>query len=197
MEAGRVVALNAYARSATERMVHPIARGLVRLGATPNWLTTIGLVLTAVGAAVVLQGRPGAGAVVLAVGAATDAFDGAVARLRHSESMLGAFYDSVSDRVSDAILFATAAWLVRGSAWLFAVAMVALTAALVTSYMRAKAESLGWNATVGLVERPERVMILIPAIGLGVLGPALLLLAIGGLVTVAQRGRAVLRQAGG
>ncbi len=190
------MALNAYARSTTDRLVLPVARRLVRIGATPNWVTTAGLLLTTVGAAVVLAGRPILGGCVMALGVITDAFDGAVARLRHSESMIGAFYDSVADRASDAVLFSTAAWLVRDNPWLFGVAMLALAAALVTSYMRAKAESLGWNATVGLVERPERVILLVPGIGLGLLELALPLLAAGGVVTIVQRARAVLAQAG-
>jgi CDP-diacylglycerol--glycerol-3-phosphate 3-phosphatidyltransferase len=131
----------------------------------------------------------------MAFGVATDAFDGAVARLTQRASLLGSFYDSVADRVSDALLFATAAWLVRDDGMLFAVAMIAWTAAFTTSYMRAKAESLNWDATVGLVERPERVIILITAIGLDLLWLALPVLALGGLVTVAQRGRAVIGQA--
>lgn len=189
------MALNAYARSATDRVVVPIARGLVRLGATPNWVTTAGLVATAAGCAVVLAGAPKTGALIMTAGALTDAFDGAVARERGMTSALGSFYDSVSDRVSDALLFSTAAWLVRDDALLFGLAMVALAAAFTTSYMRAKAESLGWNATVGLVERPERLIILVPGIGLGLLWLSLPLLVVGGGLTVAQRGRAVLRQA--
>ena len=188
--------LNANARTTTDRVVLPLARVLVRLGATPNWVTTTGLALTVVGAAVVLLGAPFAGGWVLAFGAATDAFDGAVARLRHSESMIGAFYDSVADRAADAVLLSVAAWLVRATPWLFATAMVALASALITSYMRAKAESLGWSATVGVIERPERVMLVIPGIALGGLWLVLPVLAIGGVVTVGQRGVAVLRQAG-
>lgn len=190
------MALNAYARSATDRLVVPIARWLVGLGATPNWITTAGLVGTAAGCAIVLAGAPVPGGIVMAVAVLTDAFDGAVARERGTSSPLGAFYDSVADRVSDALLFSTAAWLVRDAPLLFGLAMIALAAAFTTSYIRAKAESLGWNATVGLVERPERVIILIPGIGLGLLWLALPLLAAGGCLTVAQRGRTVLRQAG-
>lgn len=191
------MALNAYARTATDRLIVPMARTLVRVGATPNWITTAGLLLTAVGAGIVLSGQHFWGGWVITFGVLTDAFDGAVARLRQCDTTLGSFYDSVADRVSDAILFATAAWLVTDRPLLFAVAMVALAAALVTSYMRAKAESLGWNATVGLVERPERVIILVPAMSLDWLAVGLPLLAVGGLITVAQRARAVLQQARG
>jgi len=188
------VALNAYARSATDRVVLPIARALVRAGATANWLTFAGVVGTVLGTAVVLSGRAVLGALVLVVACAVDAFDGSVARLRGSSSAFGAFYDSVADRISDAVIFGGVAWLVRDDPLSFTLAIVALSTALVTSYVRAKAESLGWDATVGLVERPERLILIIAGIGLGLVEVALWLLAIGGAVTIAQRFRAVLRQ---
>jgi len=188
------VAINAYARAVTDRLVVPIARGLVRIGVTPNWLTFFGLVTTLLGVVAVLRyGR--VGAFVLALGTATDAFDGSVARLRSSASRFGAFYDSVTDRVSDAAILGAAVWLVRDDPVLFGVAMVALAGAQLTSYVRAKAESLGWTATVGVIERPERMAIIVLGIGFDLLAPALWLLAIGSVVTVAQRLRAVLSQA--
>lgn len=187
--------LNAYARTATDRLVVPIGRQLVHLGATPNALTGFGLAATIAGAAVVVAGQPLIGACVLALATATDAFDGTVARLRGTVTELGAFYDSVSDRVSDIVLFGAALWLVRDDPLLFGVAVVALAGALLTSYIRAKAEALGWHATVGLLERAERVIILILGIGLGLLPLALWLLAVGGVVTVAQRLRVVVAQA--
>ena len=189
------MALNAYARTVTDRIVAPIARGLVRLGATPNWITFCGLLLSFAGVTVVLLGRPLAGAFVMAFGAVLDAFDGAVARLRGTSGPFGAFYDSVTDRVSDAAVFGAAAWLVRDDPLLFGVAIVAAGAAQLTSYIRAKAEALGWDATVGVIERAERVIILIAAIGLGFLPVALWILAIGGLITVVQRLRVVVQQA--
>jgi CDP-diacylglycerol--glycerol-3-phosphate 3-phosphatidyltransferase len=189
------VALNAYARTATDRVIVPVARTLVRLGVTANWLTFTGVAGTVLGTAVVLLGRPLTGAVVCAVSCLVDAFDGSVARLRGSVSAFGSFYDSVADRMSDAVIFGAAAWLVREDPVLFTLAIVALATALITSYIRAKAESLGWEATVGLVERPERLIIVLIGIGFDLLGPALWILAVGGVVTIAQRFRAVLRQA--
>lgn len=186
--------INAYARTATDRLVVPVARSLVRLGVTANWLTFAGMAGTLAGALVVAVVSPFWGGWVLALSTAVDAFDGAVARLRGSQSQFGSFYDSVADRVSDAALFGAAAWLVRDDPLLFVLAVVALAAAQITSYVRAKAESLGWNATVGLLERPERVLILIPSIALGFLPVGLWLLAVGGVVTIGQRFAAVLGQ---
>ncbi len=189
------MALNAYARTATDRLVLPVAKSLVRAGATPNWLTFAGLVVTLLGVAVVLAVGPAPGAVVLAFGTAVDAVDGSVARLRGSVSRFGSFYDSVTDRIADAAIFGAAAWLVREDPLLFGVAIVALAGAQVTSYIRAKAESLGWTATVGIIERPERVMIIVLAIFFGYLRVALWVLALGSIVTIVQRLRVVLRQA--
>lgn len=189
------MALNAYARAITDRIVVPIARGLVRVGATPNWLTFFGLVATCAGVVVVLWQHPLTGAAIMALGSVVDAFDGAVARLRGSSGPFGAFYDSVTDRISDTVVFGAAAWIVREDPVLFVVAIVAMGAAQVTPYIRAKAESLGYQATVGVIERAERMIILIAAIGLGFLPIALWVLAIGGLVTIVQRFRVVAQQA--
>lgn len=189
------MALNAYARTATDRVVTPIGRWLVHAGATPNGITTFGLIMTVFGAGVVVSGHPLPGACLLALAAVTDALDGTVARLRGTVTKLGAFYDSVADRASDVVLFGAAAWLVRDDPLLFALAIVALGGALITSYIRAKAEALGWQATVGLMERAERVIILILAIGFGFVPIALWILALGAVITIAQRLRAVMAQA--
>ena len=189
------MAINAYARAVTDRAVVPIAKGLVRLGATPDWLTFFGLVVTLAGVWVVLVGPDFWGAVIMAVGAITDAFDGTVARLRGSSGKWGSFYDSVTDRVSDGAILGAIAWLVRDDPLSFGVAIVAMVGAQLTSYIRAKAESLGWEATVGIIERPERMLIAISANGLGFREIALWALAIGSAVTIAQRLRVVLAQA--
>ena len=189
------MAINAYARAVTDRAVIPLAKGLVRMGATPDWLTFLGLLVTLAGVAIVLSGEAFWGAATMAVGAITDAFDGTVARLRGSSGTWGSFYDSVTDRVSDGAILGAAAWLVREDALAFGAAIVALVGAQLTSYIRAKAESLGWEATVGIIERPERMLIAISAIGLGFLEIALWVLVVGSAVTIGQRLRVVLVQA--
>ncbi|HWB72080.1 MAG TPA: CDP-alcohol phosphatidyltransferase family protein [Egibacteraceae bacterium] len=187
--------LNAHARALTDRVVIPVASSLVRLGVSANRVTFAGLAFTLAGVGVVLAGAPRAGAWVITFGVLTDALDGTVARLRGEESRLGAFFDSAADRVGDAAIFGAVAWLVRDDPLLFTLAVVALSGALITSYVRAKAESLGWRATVGLAERPERLLVVLPAIHFDLLAPGLWLLAVGSVVTVAQRTVAVCRQA--
>ena len=189
------MAVNAHFRSTTDKLVVPIARGMVALRLTPNAITTVGLVGVFIGVGVLLLGRPVLGGWILAAATVLDAFDGAVARLTNSASQMGAFYDSVADRVSDATIFAAAAWVARDEPLVFTGVMIAFATAMITSYIRAKAESLGWDATVGIIERPERMAIIIPAVGLGYLGLGAWLLAVGGLITIGQRLVTVYRQA--
>lgn len=190
------MAVNAHFRGVTDRIVLPFARALAAMRLTPNAITALGLIGTGAGMALLLLGRPLLGASVVAFAAILDAFDGAVARLTDTASEIGAFYDSVADRVSDAIIFGAALWVARDEPRTFSLLAVAFSAAMITSYIRAKAESLGYNATVGLVERPERIAILLLAVGLGFLEVGAWLLAVGGVITIAQRLHAVVGQAG-
>ncbi|MFO8074924.1 MAG: CDP-alcohol phosphatidyltransferase family protein [Egibacteraceae bacterium] len=187
--------LNAHARTLTDRLVQPVARALVRLGLTPNALTTAGLLVTLAGAAVVVTDRPVLGATIMAAGLVLDAFDGAVARLSGRCTPLGAFYDSVADRLADLAILGALVWLVLPSPLGFAVGMTALATALLTSYIRAKAESLGLDATVGVLERAERLVIVLLGLWLDLVALALWVLAVGGVVTVLQRVVVVWRQA--
>lgn len=189
------MALNAYARAVTDRVLTPVGRVLARMGVTANAMTLAGLVLTVVGVVVVLAGYHRSGAWTLAFATATDAFDGVVARERGTAGPLGAFFDSLSDRIVEALIFGTVAWLVRDDPLLFALAVITLGGSQVTSYIRAKAESLDWNATVGVLEHAERVIIIIVAIHFALLPLALWVLSVGVLVTVVQRLRTVVHQA--
>ncbi|MGI9018268.1 MAG: CDP-alcohol phosphatidyltransferase family protein [Euzebya sp.] len=189
------MAVNAYFRATTDRVVVPIAKGMARVGLTPNVITTMGLLGVFVGMGLLLYGHPVLGGWIVAVATILDAFDGTVARLTDRQTQLGAFYDSVADRVADATIFGACAWVARDEPLVFTAVMIAFGTALVTSYIRAKAESLGWDATVGIIERPERVAIILPAVGYGYLAWGAWILAVGGLITIAQRLRAVVRQA--
>lgn len=182
------MALNAYVRWASDRVVDPLAAVAARTGLSPNALTVTGLAIVAAGSALVVVDLRLAGAVVL-VGSALDALDGAVARHTGRASTFGAFLDSVTDRLGDAAMLGAVAWAVRDTGWLVAAAFTAMVLALLTSYVRAKAESLGCSATVGIIERGERVVIV--ALGMLLGGPWLAavlgLLVLGGLVTVVAR----------
>ncbi|MGH3441339.1 MAG: CDP-alcohol phosphatidyltransferase family protein [Nitriliruptorales bacterium] len=183
------MALDARTRRLWLRAFAPVGRGLARLGITANHVTALGLVLTAVAAWLVVRGDLVLAGWVLVGGSLADAFDGAVARARDEVTVAGGFYDSVADRLSDGVILAAVLWAVGDDPLLFALAAVALVTAQVTSYVRAKAESLGVSCAVGLIERGERAIII--TVGLvfhrWLLGVALWVLAVGGTVTVAQR----------
>lgn len=181
--------LDAHARGVLRRIIDPIGAAMARVGITANGLTATGIVLTGAAAALVASGRLALGGWVLLFGGLSDTFDGAVARARGRSSATGGFYDSVADRVTDGMILAAVAWAVRGDPLTFALTAVALVAAQVTSYVRAKAESLGVSCHVGFVERGERAIATIAGLVIHwwLLTPAMAFLAVGGLVTVVHR----------
>ncbi|HEX2026633.1 MAG TPA: CDP-alcohol phosphatidyltransferase family protein [Nitriliruptorales bacterium] len=188
--------LDSRGRSVVARIVDPIGAVLARLGITANGLTTMGLLLTAVAAALVASGRLTAGGWVLLAGGLGDTLDGPVARARGEVSVAGGFYDSVADRISDGMIVAAVAWAVRDDPLTFAAAATVLIAAQVTSYVRAKAESLGTSCAVGVFERAERAIALTVALVFHrwLLVPVLWVLALGTAATVVQRIVHVLRK---
>jgi CDP-diacylglycerol---glycerol-3-phosphate 3-phosphatidyltransferase len=183
------VALRSQFPQYVEAVTRPVGRGLGRTGITPNGITTLGLLLTALATYLVGSGALVLGAWVLVLGGLMDTFDGAVARATNRSTPFGSFYDSVSDRISDGLILGGLAWFLRDQPRLFVLAVVALVAAEVTSYVRAKAEAIDLECSVGILERAERAILLM--IGLlfhrWLLEPVLWLLAIGGSVTVLQR----------
>ena len=171
------------------RFVSPIGTFVARSGIEPNTLTTLGLLLTSVGAALVVFGRPVAAGWVLVFGGLMDMFDGAVARARNASTPFGGFYDSVTDRLSDGIILGGLAWWLTDRPRLFALAVIALVAAEVTSYVRAKAEAIDLSCSIGILERAERAILLMAGLIFHrwLLEPVLWILAVGGVVTVVQR----------
>jgi len=183
------VALRSNFNDGINRIVGPVGRVIARTGISPNQLTTLGLLLTASGAVLVGSGRPVVAGWVLVFGGLMDAFDGAVARARNLSTPFGGFYDSVTDRLSDGLILAGLAWWLVDEPRLLLLTLVALVAAQVTSYVRAKAEAIDLSCSIGVLERAERAILLI--IGLvfhrWLLEPILWILAVGGVVTVIQR----------
>ena len=167
----------------------PAGRAVARTGISPNQLTTLGLLLTAVAAWLIADGRYVPAGVVLFVGGAMDALDGAVARATQRSTPFGSFYDSVADRVSDGLLLGGLAWALREQPRLLLLAVVALVAAEVTSYVRARAEAIDLDCSVGILERAERALLLIAGLlwSRTLLEPVLWVLVVGGIVTVVQR----------
>lgn len=159
-------------RNGVEQGVKPVGSALRRTGITADHLTATGLVMAAVTAVVIGAGHLRLGVVLLALAAVPDLLDGAVAKASGTASPRGAFFDSVADRVTDALVLGGIAWHLAatdgGLAPMLPFAVLG-TSALI-SYERAKAESLGYNAKGGLMERAERII----ALGVGLAFPSLL-----------------------
>jgi CDP-diacylglycerol---glycerol-3-phosphate 3-phosphatidyltransferase len=173
----------------------PIGRSLARSGVSPDVITYIGVVLQLVVAVLILQGRLLAAGLLAIVAASSDAFDGAVAKAQGAADKFGAFLDSTTDRLSDALIFLPIAWLFgvdpdiaeRDEPWVAAVALAALVFSFLVSYTKARAESLGYECNVGIAERAERLILIIAALILDLLPPALVLLAVLAAITFIQR----------
>jgi CDP-diacylglycerol--glycerol-3-phosphate 3-phosphatidyltransferase len=151
-------------------VARPVALALGRLGLTPNALTIIGFVGTAVAAgAAAAQWWLVAGVLVIVFGI-FDMFDGALARATGKASPFGAFLDSTLDRTGENLVYAGIAVGCAGAAFPLGVGLagVAVAFASTVTYTRAKAESLGLTGDVGVAPRPERLVIL--AIGLALAG---------------------------
>jgi CDP-diacylglycerol--glycerol-3-phosphate 3-phosphatidyltransferase len=149
-------------RKAVDRRTEPVGQALKGLGLSADVLTATGL-LSAAGTAVAI----GAGMFPLAIGlliltGAHDLFDGAVAKAAGTSSVRGAFFDSVTDRVADALLLSGAAWYLvdHHGGHLVVLPLAILAVGFLVSYQRAKAESLGLPAKGGLMERAERMILL-------------------------------------
>ena len=185
------------------RLIEPVAEGLVRYDVHPNTITTVGTVCTIAGGVLYGLGHIRLGGWLLGLTALFDVLDGMVARRTERSSVFGAFYDSTLDRVADgfvlgglAVFFAT-----RPEWWgapMVGVAVLGLVGSYVTSYTSARAEALGIDARVGVLQRPERVVLLsAPQAFFGLAFHGLVLIAIIVLLTVtawitaAQRVRAV------
>jgi CDP-diacylglycerol---glycerol-3-phosphate 3-phosphatidyltransferase len=152
------------------KVIDPFVKVLIKLGLTPNAVTTIGFILN-VGVAVIFiiggeKGNRGdltyigwAGALILFAGL-FDMLDGQVARLGNMKSTFGAMYDSVLDRYSEQIMFlGICYYLVAHHYFLSSIfAFIALMGSMMVSYVRARAEGLGIECSGGLMQRPERVV---------------------------------------
>lgn len=147
------------------KVIEPVADFLVRNKVRPNTITTIGTLCTVVAGAFFATGHIRSGGWFLGVTALFDVLDGTVARRTGTSSLFGAFYDSTLDRVSDGMLlgglvifYATSP--VHHNVYLLVITLLGLIATFVTSYTRSRAEALGLDAKVGLLQRPERVTLL-------------------------------------
>ncbi|MGC9155408.1 MAG: CDP-alcohol phosphatidyltransferase family protein [Ferrimicrobium sp.] len=185
-------------RASVDRRTAPVGRSLSRLGVSPDLLTVIGIVFS-IGAGVAVGfGELYLGFGLLLLGAIPDLLDGPVAKAAQTSSSRGAFFDSFADRISDlAILGGLSIYFLGVHDELFAVlSFFGYGFASLISYQRAKAESLGLSGKGGIMERAERVVLLLFALLIHpLLRIALLVLLVGSVVTVVQRFVSIWRQA--
>ncbi len=158
--------LDIRARDRVGRIVRPLIRGLGRLSVTPTVITLLGLVLMGVGGVFIGAGHPITGVVVAAVGALLDVVDGALARATGKVSARGALVDTVSDRMGELAVWAGIAVYVADDAQAVALCVTGLGAALMVSFVRARAEAAGVQGKGGLMGRAERLIVLLVGIGL-------------------------------
>ncbi len=174
----------------TRLISNPVARVLIALRISPNLITLAGFGVAAYSAYLLSDGRLLIGGIVMIIGAAMDMLDGAVARLAGKESTFGAFFDSVMDRLGEAVvLFGLAVFYMRASDALGVYLVFgALTSSMMVSYLRARSEGLAIPGDVGLLGRPERVVVLGVALLAGYPLHGLGVIAALASLTVVQRG---------
>jgi CDP-diacylglycerol--glycerol-3-phosphate 3-phosphatidyltransferase len=154
----------------SRRLLDPLARLLANVGVRPDTLTWIGLVGSAVAGALLAYGRFRGAALALLLGALCDMLDGAVARVSGLTTRYGAFLDSTVDRAAEMFLFAgLLVYFTRqdGSSLYPLLTFFAAGTSFLVSYTRARAEGLGIPCSVGWMERPERLVLLLIAVTFG------------------------------
>ncbi|MBV9451878.1 MAG: CDP-alcohol phosphatidyltransferase family protein [Streptosporangiaceae bacterium] len=194
-------------RPAITRVLTPVGHALARTPLTANAVTMIGTVGVAGGALGLFPiGEMFPGAFTCTIFVLLDMLDGVLARIKGSSGRWGAFLDSTLDRVADAAIFSgLVIWLFRGGhdPVLACVSLFCLVAGFGVSYVKARAEGLGLKADVGLIERPERMLISLIAVGVSGLGVPYILpiglwaLAAGSAITLGQRVHAVYKSSKG
>ena len=191
-------------RAAYTKLSAPLARAALRIGLTPDMVTIIGTAGT-VAAALILfpAGQLFVGWLVIWFFVLADMLDGAMARQRGGGTRFGSVLDATCDRISDGAIFCGLLWWaafgLRSSSLMIAT-LICLVTSQVISYIKARAEASGLNGGGGLIERPERLIIVLLGAGLSdlpvfpipmALPVAMWLLAIASVVTVGQRVHAV------
>ena len=155
-KAGGSILLSKYMMEYGLWVFGPLTRTAVNLGVHPDFFSWASLVLQMVAALLIAGGLFGIGAWVLVFGAFCDALDGAVARARGIASDAGEVLDAAMDRWAEMAVFFGYAWYYRNLWWGFLLAGGACAGAVMVSYARAKAESFGIDASMGLMQRHER-----------------------------------------
>jgi CDP-diacylglycerol--glycerol-3-phosphate 3-phosphatidyltransferase len=184
------------------RAVRPLGNFFVRTGVHPNILSFAGLVLSGGSGLLYSQGRFFWAAWMVLLAGICDTLDGQIARQAKKNSPFGAFFDSTLDRYSDMFLFIGLAYSsspseaqAQASPWTVVAIVLAIAGSFMVSYTRARAEGLGLQCKAGMMQRPERITLLIlgsllgsiPAVGPFLLKLTLLVLAVSVNLTALYR----------
>jgi CDP-diacylglycerol--glycerol-3-phosphate 3-phosphatidyltransferase len=178
-------------------VLDPVARFFLKLGLTPNTMTIFGLVGNFLGAYFLSQGKMSIGGWIMLILTPIDALDGTMARMLGEPSAFGAFVDSVSDRYAELVLFGGLMYyyVMQMNTLGAVLAFLASVGSFMVSYVRARAESNGYEAKVGLMTRVERYLVLAPLLVFNKPIIALWILAVLANFTALQRIWFVRRQA--
>lgn len=177
-------------RNVSARYVErPAARILEKVGVSPNQLTMIGLLLSGVTAYLLGIGQFVGGGVLLILASALDMADGSLARLQGRATPIGALLDSTADRISEAVIFLGLLWFYLSPRSVTEVLLIflALTSSFMVSYLRARGEGLGVDCKVGVMTRPERVLVLAAGLLIGQVTIALAVIAAFSFLTSLHR----------
>jgi len=172
-----------------QRLGDPVAQVLLRAHVRPNHLTVVGLGVSILAACALAGGRLRVCAVLLALAGLFDFFDGSLARLANRVSAFGAFLDSVVDRYSDLVVLVGAVLYYERQADATGVllTLITLVGTVMVSYTKARAQSVGLPCEIGLMERPERLIVQIAGAAFNLLTPAMVVLAVLTNLTAVQR----------
>ena len=172
----------------------PIAKILAKLGISPNMLTLTGFLLNAATAYVLATGHLIAGGFLVLFSSWFDMLDGALARITNNPTRFGAFLDSTMDRFCEAALFLGLLiyYADRDEPTMVALVYVTIVGSLMVSYTRARAEAVGFKGEIGILARPERIVLLtagllLSAISSGALVVIIWILAVGTNFTAVRR----------
>lgn len=170
-------------------VLDPLGRLFLRLGLTPNMVTMLGLLGNTVGAYFLARGEFLTGGLLVAIMTPIDALDGTMARLRGEASDWGAYVDSVSDRYAELIIYGGLLYhfLTVGDTLGGMLTFGAAAGSVLVSYVKARAEGLGYEAKVGILTRAERYLVLAPALVFNFVYIGLGILAVFANITAVQR----------
>ena len=177
-------------RNLARRITDPIVGILSKSGITPNALTIINLALNIAAACIIATGHFLPGGILVLVAGLFDILDGALARFVKQTTRFGAILDSVADRISKAaILCGLLVWYIpqQGTSLEILFIFIVLIGSFLVSYIRARAEGLGWQCQVGLFTRAERVIVLATGLLINQIFIVLCVLVVFVFFTVVQR----------